>query len=51
MNYPGERHYKCLYNDQVFGRYAGKPTQAAKKAFGIIVKKFGYTDPIIFSIK
>jgi len=51
MNFPTERYYKCLYNDEVFGRYAGKPTQAAKKAFGSIVKRFGYSDPIVFSIK
>jgi len=51
MNFAGPRYFKCVYNDEVFGRYTGKPTQAAKKAFGIIIKKFGYTDPIIFSIK
>jgi len=50
MNYQ-QRYYKCLYNDEEFGRYAGKPTQAAKKAFGSIVKRFNYTDPIVFSIR
>ena len=51
MNYPGPRYFKCLYEGKIFGRYTGLPTQAAKKAFGSIIKKFGYSDPIVFSIK
>lgn len=52
QGYSRERYFKCLYGNDIFGRYRGNgPRQAAKKAFGVIIKKYGYDEPIIFSIK
>lgn len=36
------RYFRCMYNDEVFGRYSGKtPKQAANKALTSIIKSNG----------
>jgi hypothetical protein len=51
---PGEkknRHFKCIYEDVVFGRFSGsKPKQAANKALTSLVKSHNIVDEISFSI-